>query len=99
MLKARWCTIQFNAFLQEKVRTQVLKGGNTAEFYAKEGTRPKSEMQVAVHPDVSKLVWRFGRCHHYVNYRVFDHGLIRHQDAVIPDGTNDYGTVLARRKR
>ncbi len=30
------CTIQFNAFLQGKMPTQALKGGNTAEFYHKE---------------------------------------------------------------
>ena len=33
ILKAGWCTIIFNAFLQEKMRTQTLKGGNTKEFY------------------------------------------------------------------
>ena len=29
ILKAKNCTIQFNAFLQEKMQTQLLKGGNT----------------------------------------------------------------------
>ena len=33
VLKDGDCTIQFNAFLQGKVATQTLKGGNTAEFY------------------------------------------------------------------
>ena len=54
MLKKGWCTIQFNAFLQMKTTTQIIKGGNTEEFYSKEGTLPKSQMQVAMHPDVSK---------------------------------------------
>jgi hypothetical protein len=47
MLKAGWCTVQFNAFLHDKMRTQESAGGNTAEFYAQEGTLPKSRMQVA----------------------------------------------------
>ncbi len=46
MLKSGLCTVQFNAFLQYKMTTQVVKGGNTAEFYSKEGTLPKSQMLV-----------------------------------------------------
>ena len=37
VLKDGFCTIQFNAFLQGKVTTQRMKGGNTGEFYFKEG--------------------------------------------------------------
>lgn len=97
MLKAGWCTILFSAFLQNKVATQRLKGGNTDEFYAKEGTLAKSRMQVAVHPDVSRLVWRFNRWHHHVDYRPFKKNrLIRKPDVVIPEGTNEYGMRLVR---
>lgn len=71
MLKAHWCTVQFNAFLQDKLRTQTVRGGNTDEFYLREGTLPKSQMLVALHPDVSKLVWKFGRWHHRVDYRPY----------------------------
>jgi len=72
ILKAGLCTVQFNAFLQFKVTTQTLKGGNTKEFYAKEGTAPKSEMLARVHPDVARKMWRWGRAHHYVDYSGFD---------------------------
>lgn len=71
MLKNGWNTVQFNAFLQQKLRTQTLKGGNTEAFYAAEGTMPKSQMLVDMHPDVSKVVWKFGRWHHHVNYNPF----------------------------
>jgi len=95
MLKAGWCTAQFNAFLQEKITTQYLKGGNTKEFYIKEGTLPKSQMQVAMHPDVSKIVWRFGRWHHYVDYRPFKNNKLKLKENVeIPKGINNYGMVL-----
>lgn len=92
MLKDGLCTVQFVAFLQEKVATQSMKGGNTDEFYDKEGTLPKSKMQVALHPDVSRLVWKFGRWHHSVDYTVFQKNkLKRKPDLVIPNGVNNYG--------
>jgi len=92
MLKDGWCTIQFNAFLQNKVRTSTLKGGNTGEFYDKEGTLPKSRMQVAMHPDVSRLVWKFKRWHHHVDYRPFrKNKLVRRPDVEIADGADEYG--------
>ena len=99
MLTRGWCTIQFNAFLQWKTTTQVVKGGNTAEFYAKEGTYPKSKMLVDVYPQYARLAWRFGRIHHHVDYRPFrSMPLIRREDAEIPDGPNEYGLRVVPRK-
>tara|TARA_Y100001938_G_scaffold114142_1_gene156794 strand:- start:753 stop:1058 length:306 start_codon:yes stop_codon:yes gene_type:complete len=100
MLKAGWCTILFNAFLQYKVTTQVIGGGNTAEFYAEEGTLPKSEMQVRMHPDVSKLAWRFGRIHHHVDYSPFrKNKLIKRKDLEIQEGVNNYGMSLKKKEQ
>jgi len=97
MLKAGWCTVQFNVFLQEKITTQHISGGNTAEFYSKEGTLPKSKMQVRLHPDVSKLKWRFGRIHHYVDYSGFKKNkLIKKSGIIIPSGINNYGMKLQK---
>lgn len=98
MLKAGWCTVQFNVFLQEKTNTQVLKGGNTDAFYAKEGTIPKSKMQVQLHPDVSKLTWRYGRWHHHVNYNKFkrENRLILKDNVEIEDKVNNYGLKLKK---
>jgi hypothetical protein len=85
MLKDGWATVQFYAFLQYKLTTQTLKGGNTEAFYAEEGTLPKSKMLVKMHPDVTKLVWKFGRWHHYVDYKPFKNlGLIRKKNFVLP---------------
>ena len=67
MLKDGWCTVLFQCFLQNKAATQTVKGGNTAEFYEKEGTLPKSQMLVDLHPDVSRLAFRYGRHHHHVD--------------------------------
>jgi hypothetical protein len=85
MLKAGWQTVQFNAFLQYKLTTQTLGGGNTEAFYAGEGTLPKSQMLVDMHPDVAKLVWKFGRWHHHVNYNPYkDIPLIKKKEFVEP---------------
>lgn len=77
MVTDGWCTVQFNTMLQDKMHTQVLTGGNTEAFYAEEGTMPKSKMLYDQYPEITKIVWRFGRWHHYVNYKVFKHGLIK----------------------
>jgi len=44
VLKDGLATIQFNAFLQGKVTTQRMKGGNHEQFYDKDGTYLKSKM-------------------------------------------------------
>ncbi len=106
-LKAGWCTIQFNAFLQEKVPTQTLKGGNTAEFYHAEGevrsgakyadtgTKNKSEMLFREHPDVTSLVIKFGRHHHHVDYSRFKANRLARKDGLpAPSGVNNYGMNL-----
>jgi len=95
MLKAGWCTIEFNAFLQDKTTTQAFRGGNTDAFYTHEGTLAKSQMQVALHPDVSRLVWRFGRWHHHVDYRRFRKNMLRRRAGLaISPGADEYGMTL-----
>lgn len=120
VLKDGDCTIQFNAFLQGKVATQTLKGGNTEEFYHREkgidpntgeaikadqlevkgrynvdGTVAKSQMLVDMHSDVCRMVWRYGRWHHYCDYSVFkSNKLIFEDDVDIPETPNNYGMKL-----
>jgi hypothetical protein len=96
MLKAGWCTIQFYAFLMGKLPTQTIGGGNTADFYAKDGTLPKSKMLVAMHPDCVRLVWRFNRWHHYADYKKFKYNkLIKDENNnIINDKVNNYGMIL-----
>jgi len=95
VLKDGWCTVQFNAFLAEKIMTQRNRGGNTDEFYAQEGTLPKSQMLADLHPDVATVVQRFGRWHHKVDYRQFkDRKLVRKKGVVVKQGVNNYGMVL-----
>lgn len=107
LLKAGWCTVLFNAFLQEKMETQKLPGGNTDEFYLVEGkkrpgakyadtgTVAKSQMLCDVHPDVAKMAFRFRRWHHFVDYSRFKaNRLARREGVVVPEEPNDYGMRL-----
>lgn len=94
MLKAGWCTILFNAFLQEKSQTLTMKGGNTDTVY-RDGTLPKSRMIADLHPDVARVAWRFGRWHHFVDYGPFKtNKLIRRDDFEPPAEPNEYGMRL-----
>ena len=112
MLKKKWCTIQFNAFLQYKMETQSLKGGNSDAFYLVEGkkqsgekytdtgTLAKSQMLVKVHPDVSRVVHKFSRIHHKVDYRQFKKNrLVYRDDCVKPSSVNNYGMKLVQAER
>jgi hypothetical protein len=95
VLKDGLCTIQFNAFLCGKITTQRMRGGNSADFYDLEGTLPKSQMLVDLHPDVSKLVFRFNRWHHHVDYRPFrKNKLNRIVDISNLSKVNNYGMRL-----
>ena len=71
MLTDGWVTIQFNHFLQEKINTQKILGGNNERIYSQEGTYPKSAMLQRAYPLFAKVVWKFGRWHHYVDYSGF----------------------------
>lgn len=113
VLKDGDCTVQFNAFMQGKVATQTLGGGNTAEFYHKEnvenkegwrdgflnpdGTINKSQMLADMHPDVTEVVWKYGRWHHYVNYAPFKKNRLTFApDVILKDVPNNYGMTLIR---
>lgn len=74
-LKDGWCTIQFNCFTAGKATTQKVQGGNTEEFYKHEGTLEKSKMLEQMHPDVAKVVYKFSRWHHHVDYSQFNQQL------------------------
>ena len=106
MLKAGWCTVLFNAFVQDKKTTQTIKGGNTDELYdgggsgkeySKTGTIEKSKMMITTHPDVSRIVWRHGRVHHHVDYSQFKTNKLIRKEGYIPNRIiNEYGFKLRK---
>lgn len=95
MMKEGWCTVMFNCFLQNKLATQQIGGGNTKEFYAKEGTYLKSQMIVDMHPDIARMTERYGRHHHQVDYSSLqDLELIKKKGVRVKKGINNYGMRL-----
>ena len=94
-LKDGFCTILFNAFLQEKAGTMTVKGGNTDELYADDGRLKMAKSLQEQHPDICTITWKFNRWQHQVNYTVFEKNkLIRKKNVEIKQGIDNYGLVL-----
>lgn len=99
VLKDGYCTILFNAFLAGKVTTMRMKGGNTDELYVDDGRKKMAEALRDLHPDVTKVIWKFGRWHHQVDYRKFKKNkLIKKENLIVPDVVNNYGMILKEHK-
>jgi len=101
VLKDGWCTVLFKAFLAFKVTTLTMKGGNTDELYRQDeqfdGRLEMAKSLQRQHPDVTKIVWKWGRWQHQVDYRPFKANRLKLKEGiVIPQGVNNYGMVLTR---
>lgn len=82
VLKDGHCTVLFNAFLAVKIGTQRMRGGNTDQLYQDEGRLRMAESLLEQHPDVVKIITRWGRPQHHVNYKLFMRNkLVRIKDA------------------
>jgi hypothetical protein len=102
-LKAGFCTVLFYAFLQNKAATMQMKGGNTDELYKQDanfdGRLEMARSLQRQHPDVVKIVRKWGRWQHQVDYRRFKRNkLIRKPGIIIPESPNEYGMVLVDKK-
>jgi len=54
-------------------------------------------MLADMHPDVAKVVWKYGRWHHYVDYLPFKKNMLAlNENTVIPSGINNYGLQLRK---
>lgn len=97
VLKDDWCTILFCAFLADKVTTMAMKGGNTDELYQGDGRLKMAQSLQQQHPDVVKVVWKWNRWQHQVNYRPFKaNKLVKKEGLDIPEGVNNYGMELVK---
>jgi hypothetical protein len=91
ILKDGLCTVLFNAFLANKQATMTMKGGNTDYLYQGDGRLKMAQSLQEQHPDVVKIVQRWGRWQHLVDYRKFRHNkLIPNPDAVISQEKDEY---------
>lgn len=99
-LKNGWCTILFNAFLQDKVATMTMRGGNTDLLYNQGDNRFEFANSLKQkHPDCVEVIWRFNRWHHLIQYNKINRPkLIRKKGIEIKDGINEYGMKLTNKK-
>jgi hypothetical protein len=95
MLSAGWCTVLFNAFMQNKAATLTVKGGNTEELYDNGSLKKeKAQMLVDTWPHMASLVERYGRWHHRVDFDVFKRNRLIKKNVVVREGVNNYGMKL-----
>ena len=95
VLKSGLCTVQFNAFLSEKMPTMKMKGGNTDELYQGDGRLLMAQSLQEQHPDVTKITRKWGRAQHHVDYRPFaNNALILRPGGNLPDGVDDLGMSI-----
>jgi hypothetical protein len=104
VLKDGDCTILFNAFLQGKCATQTVSGGNTEEVYNadkmdyEDTTKEKTMVLYNLHPDVVRVVKRYGRWHHDVNYDQFQINKLQFIDNFkMPTSHNNYNLKLVKK--
>lgn len=98
VLKDGWVTVQFNAFLGDKIATQRMSGGNTDELYAGDGVCKKAEFIAMLHPDITRITQKFNRIHHHVDYSVFKKNKLKRKEGWNHSGINNFGMVLKRVK-
>ena len=78
ILKEGNCTMLFTWCYCNKTASMKMKGGNTDEVYADTDNRKEfAESLQEQHPDVVKVVWRFNRWHHEVNYKPFRNNILK----------------------
>jgi hypothetical protein len=105
LLKDGYCTVLFRALCMCKPGTagsrnnKPMKGGNTDTVYNTGDYRLAfAESLREQHPDVVKVVWKFNRWHHEVNYAPFaKNRLVPRPGVVRVEGNNDYGMELVRK--
>lgn len=106
LLKDGHCTMLFRALLMDKGTTvgvrnaTPMKGGNTDNVYGQDGDhrRKFAESLQQQHPDCVKVVWKFNRWHHQVDYSQFKHNKPILRSGVVPtEGVNEYGMRLVRK--
>jgi len=95
VLKAGYCTVLCQAFLCDKITTLTMKGGNTDELYQGDGRLRMAQSLQRQHPDVTRIVWRWGRYQHLVNYSPFKRNQPRlKSEMLLTHGPNEYGMHL-----
>ena len=102
ILKDGFCTMLFYAFLADKVGTMTMKGGNTDQLYKQDekfdGRLAMAQSLAEQHPDICKVIRRFNRWQHLVDYSPFKKNkLIKKESLGVIKGKNEYGMKMRRK--
>lgn len=107
LLKDGYCTMLFRSLLMDKgatvgVRNNTpMKGGNTDNVYNSGDHRLAFAQSLAdQHPDCVKVVWKFNRWHHEVDYSKFKSNRLTLKEGITPRvGPDEYGMRLVKTKK
>jgi hypothetical protein len=80
VLRKGWCTVLFDIFCISKMRTMTMKGGNSDELYKGDGRLRMANSLKMQHPNHVRVVWKFNRWQHSVNWGVFKQKLLPRKD-------------------
>lgn len=99
VLSGGWCTVQFNAFLINKMRTMTMKGGMTdsnKNSYQGDGRLKMARTLERRWPGVVTTRRRFGRAQHVVfdAWKRFDTPLKLKEGVVRGEGNDEWGMEL-----
>ena len=96
-LNNKYCLIQFNCFLINKMTTMTMKGGNMTELYKGEGRLVMARALQKIWPQYVEVKFKFKRPQHSVNWKKhFKHQLIKNPlyDFSKLEKINNYGMKL-----
>jgi hypothetical protein len=86
--------VGFDEKTGEAIKAETLVDAK-GKKYNEAGTIAKSQMLADIHPDVSSVVWRYDRWHHYVDYSQFKKNELRLKPGVVvQEGSNNFGMKL-----
>jgi len=86
--------ICLNFISSKKKETMAMKGGNTSTIYSvNDAHKLKTESLVNQHSDCVKMIKRFNRFHHLVDYSIFKNEPIYDKDYIKTNEINNYGLI------
>lgn len=80
ILKDGFNTILLNVFSCGKTSTLTMKGGNKDIYDETDKRKEFVEQLQKQHPGIVKMVYRYNRWHHKIDYSIFSHELILNKD-------------------
>ena len=89
------CIYDLGGFRTNQNIYEIIKGSDfviVPTLISRGDIKGTIKMLEELHPDVAKVVWKFNRWHHHVDYRSFKNNKLKRKEGLnIPEGINNYG--------